>query len=199
MGTKDFNTLDVIISRWRLSKVRAFIEKGDSVLDFGCGHQAFFLRSVQPLLKVGIGLDYDALNDQLAPNIEILNKTFVDHLDFPDGIFDKIVILAVVEHLAFDLRGRLFDEFNRILRPGGKIILTTPTPAARPLLEFLAFKLKIISSPEIADHKHYYSQADLQSLAAEHRFDFCSYSTFQMGLNCIAVLAKAPQPRRSNN
>ena len=86
----------------------------------------------------------------------------------------------------------LFTEFRRILKDDGRILLTTPTPASRPLLEFLAFKLKIISGPEIADHKHYYSRADIGGIAARHGLACETYRTFQFGLNSFASLVKRP-------
>jgi cyclopropane fatty-acyl-phospholipid synthase-like methyltransferase len=162
------------------------------VLDFGCGHQALFLRSVQQAIKQGIGLDYDAAPGRLAANLEIQNFHFKDRFEFPDGTFDNITILAVLEHIPLDQVGVLFREFRRILKDGGRVLLTTPTPASKPLLEFLAFKLKIISGPEIADHKHYWSETDIRQLATREGFACSVYHTFQFGLNCFAAFTKTP-------
>lgn len=192
MGTKDFNALDLFICRWRSGIVRRQLQPGATVLDFGCGHQALFLRSVQQHIKQGIGLDYDATPGRLAANLEIQNFHFKDRFEFPDRTFDNITILAVLEHILPDQVGVLFHEFRRILKDDGRVLLTTPTPASQPLLEFLAFKLKIISGPEIADHKHYYSKADIHALAASQGFACSAYHTFQFGLNCFAALSKSP-------
>ena len=192
MGTKDFNALDLFICRWRSGIVRRFIRPGDTVLDFGCGHQALFLRSIQKTIKRGIGLDYDAQSAQPAANVEIQNFHFKTRFEFPDSSFEQIVILAVLEHIPLDLIDPLFAEFRRILKDGGRVLITTPTPASKPVLEFMAFKLKIISGPEIADHKHYYSKADVQSLAAKHAFQCSVYHTFQLGLNSFSAFTKQP-------
>ncbi len=192
MGTKDFNALDLFICRWRSKIVRRYIRPGDTVLDFGCGHQALFLRTVEKDLKQGIGVDYDATPGHPTPNLEIQNFHFKDRFEFPDSSFDQVTILAVLEHIALNQVDTLFSEFQRILRPGGRVLLTTPTPAAKPLLEFLAFKLKIISAPEIADHRHYYNEADLNALACRHGLLFDVYRKFILGFNCFAVLAKPP-------
>lgn len=192
MGTKDFNALDLFISQWRSGIVRRFVRKDDTVLDFGCGHQALFLHSMQKVIKQGVGLDYDAPPSRPAENLEIQRFHFRDRFEFPDNAFDQIVSLAVLEHIPLDLVDPLFTEFRRILKPGGRVLLTTPTPASKPVLEFMAFKLKIISQPEIADHKRYYSKADVQSLADRHDFQCSVYRTFQLGLNSFAALTKPP-------
>ena len=190
MGTKDFNALDLFICRWRSRIVRRFIRPGATVMDFGCGHQALFLRSVQEQITRGIGLDYDAAPSRPAANIEIQQFHFKERFEFADRTFDQITILAVVEHIPLDQVDILFREFRRVLKDDGRVLLTTPTPAAKPLLEFLAFKLRIISAPEIADHKHYYSESDLRALAALHGLEFTAYSKFLFGFNCFASLTK---------
>ncbi|MDI1334743.1 MAG: class I SAM-dependent methyltransferase [Lacunisphaera sp.] len=191
MGTKDFNALDLFICRWRSRIVRRHIRPAATVLDFGCGHQAMILRALQPDIKSGIGLDYDATPGRLAPNLEIRQFHFKDRFEFPDACFDHVTILAVLEHIPLDLVDTLFREFSRILTKGGRILITTPTPAAKPVLEFLAFNLKIISAPEIADHKHYYSEADLRALADRHGLEFTVYDKFLFGFNCFAALTKS--------
>jgi cyclopropane fatty-acyl-phospholipid synthase-like methyltransferase len=192
MGTKDFNALDLFICRWRSGIVRRAIRPGSTLLDFGCGHQALFLQSIRQQIGHGVGLDYDATPARLAPNLEIRKYHFHDRFDYADSTFDQVSILAVLEHIPLDQVDVLFREFRRILRPSGQILLTTPTPASRPLLEFLAFRLRIISGPEIADHKHYWSREDIAALAARQGFTSPEYRTFQWGLNSIAVLTKAP-------
>jgi len=192
MGTKDFNALDLFICRWRSRIVRRHLRPASSLLDFGCGHQALFLRSVAPDLARGVGLDYDATPARPAANLEIRNFHFKDRFDYADGTFDHVSILAVLEHIPLDAVDALFREFHCILKDGGSVLLTTPTPASKPLLEFLAFRLKIISGPEIADHKHYWSEADITALAARDGFALATYHTFQAGLNSFAVLRRLP-------
>ena len=191
MGTKDFNALDLFICRWRSRIVRRHIKANTSVLDFGCGHQALFLRSIAGKISHGVGVDYDADTGRVAANVEIRNFRFRDRLAFPDASFDQISLLAVIEHVELEDVEVLFSELRRVLRPSGSILLTTPTLAAKPMLEFMAFRLRIISESEIADHRHYWSEADLRALATRHGFACSMYRKFLFGMNCFAIFGNS--------
>ena len=52
-------------------------------------------------------------------------------LPFPDGAFDTIACVSVIEHVAGDGDATAMAEMWRVLRPGGVLHLTT-TVAARP-------------------------------------------------------------------
>jgi 2-polyprenyl-3-methyl-5-hydroxy-6-metoxy-1,4-benzoquinol methylase len=67
-----------------------------------------------------------------------------------------------LEHL--DHPTEILSECARVLRPGGSILITVPSWYAKPVLEFLAYKLKIVSADEIMDHKRYYNRDDLFNL-----------------------------------
>src|SRR3989338_7660506 len=140
MGTKDFNFIDTIISKFRLQKVLPYVKQGDTVLDFGCGYQASFLKEISHLVKKGVGVDYDVDDSSIAHNIKLKKLRFISDLPLPDKSFDKVFMLAVIEHLTPKTGRRLICEISRILKKGGNLILTTPTPKAQIILEFLAFR-----------------------------------------------------------
>jgi len=188
MGTKKFNLIDKIIAYIRLHEVMPYVEKKDIVLDFGCGHQAYFLLNVKQNIRRGIGIDYDVIGTK-NKNIELINYNFKNKLPFKKNFFNKIFLLAVLEHIPTNKVNELFFEFNRILSKKGRIILTTPTPASRPLLEFLAYKLHLISESEIRDHKKYYSKTDIKKIT-KNVFKLNKYKKFELGLNSLCVLGK---------
>lgn len=188
MATKDFNKVDEIIAKWRLSKITSEIDKNDEVLDFGCGHQGYFLKTVEQKIKSGVGIDYDA-PEKSEGKLRFLKFKYVDKLPLENDSFDKVVMLAVLEHINLDKVEMLFNEFNRVLRKRGKIILTTPTKLSKPLLELLA-SFKIINQGEIADHKKYYDKKDIAKLALKTGFKIVSYKLFQLRLNSVVVLEK---------
>lgn len=190
MDTKNFNFLDKIIAKIRLGNVISFVDKDDKILDFGCGSTSFLLNNIKSKIKSGVGIDYD-VNNRKEENIEYIRFKFDKKLPFKDGSFDKIFMLAVLEHIDVDKVDRLFTDFKRILKKGGKIVLTTPTPASKNLLEFLAFKLKIISENEIRDHKKYYDKREILLLTRRSKLVLQKYKLFLFNLNSNAVLQKS--------
>lgn len=190
MGTKDFNLLDNIIAKWRLKQVVRYVEKGEKILDFGCGYQAYFLRHIKNTVSSGIGIDYDIENIKIGSNIKLVKLRFIDKLPLAENFYDKIFLLAVIEHMPLISVLPLFYELRRVLKKGGKIILTTPTPFGKKILEFLALTLKIISAKEVLDHKKYYNYEDFSEIAPILNFKILKYRTFQFGINSICVMEK---------
>ncbi|MCK5026105.1 MAG: methyltransferase domain-containing protein, partial [Nanoarchaeota archaeon] len=105
-----------------------------------------------------------------------------------DKSVDVIVSLAVLEHLENPLY--ILIELYRVLKEGGRIIITTPSPASKPILEFLAFNLKIISVEEIRDHKHYFNQKELRNIFKRAGFRDIKIKSFQFGLNNWLIARK---------
>ncbi|OGF24238.1 hypothetical protein A3H09_01180 [Candidatus Falkowbacteria bacterium RIFCSPLOWO2_12_FULL_45_13] len=100
--------------------------------------------------------------------------------------FDTIACLAVIEHLHAPEVLAVFHEFKSILNKGGRIILTTPTRAAKPILEFMAW-LGIIDQANLAEHKHYWNEKEIRALAEKSGLAIKKYKKFQLGFNQLAV------------
>lgn len=189
MKTSEFNLLDKFIAKRRLNQIKPYVSKNDVVLDFGCGYQSYLLKNFEGMISEGIGLDYD-VEPLKTEKIEHLKFRFTDKFEFSNSKFDKIFMLAVLEHIPLDTIDKLMKEFTRILKDDGLMIFTTPTPKSKPVLEFLAYRLKIISEPEIRDHKKYYNEKDVIELCQRNGLVLKHYKTFQFGLNSMMVISK---------
>ncbi|GAB0174361.1 MAG: hypothetical protein HHAS10_02400 [Candidatus Altimarinota bacterium] len=97
----------------------------EAILDAGCGDG----RVVRMLSNAGFtnitGIDFNENVTTLSVDnarflCEDLTKT-----TFEDNVFDTIIILDVLEHFEF-LEAPL-SELRRILKPGGKLIVSMPT------------------------------------------------------------------------
>lgn len=154
--------LEKILQKSRFKKVYSHL-KGD-VLDFG-GNKGELGKLVK--------------GNYLAVNY--------DHSIMYGKTFDTIVALAVIEHIPVTEVYVVFTEFKKILKPEGRLFLTTPTPLSKPVLELLA-KIGLLDKQNIEEHKHYWNKNDLLALARETGFEIVFRKTFQFGLNQQALL-----------
>mgnify|MGYP001594596229 CR=1 FL=1 len=101
-----------------------------------------------------------------------------------------VTIIAVIEHL--DHPQKILNEAFRILKEGGKLILTTPTPLAKPILEFLSFKLRLVDKNEILGHKNYFWTKDVKKMLAESGFKENGMNNyfFECYLNNLIIVQK---------
>jgi ubiquinone/menaquinone biosynthesis C-methylase UbiE len=189
MHTANFNIIDKILMEWRFQRVKQYITAGNRVLDIGCGTQAKLLHHFSPLIEEGIGIDYDLEAQIDQDNIHLIPHHFVENLPFPSDSFNKVVMLAVLEHIPLNEVHGDIREIYRVLKKNGLLIMTTPTPPSRYVLEMLAH-LGIISKGEVFDHKKYYNRKDIVELCRNSGFKMFSYNTFQLGLNSQIVLIK---------
>ena len=90
--------------------------------------------------NIGDVLDFGGnegeLNQFVKGNYTIVNY---DHSPMEGKEFDTIVLLAVIEHIEVSEVYLIFDKFSKHLKKGGKILLTTPTPKSKWILELLAW------------------------------------------------------------
>ena len=76
-----------------------------------------------------------------------------------DKTFEVVTALAIIEHV--DNPEMMLAEIRRVLKPGGRVLVTTPALVGKHPLELLA-TLGLISREEIMDHKRYYTRVTLQ-------------------------------------
>lgn len=115
--------------KWPIIK-KIFLElKNGRILDFGCGAG----RLLQGIVKsfpnnqyVGADISMEGLKraKKCLPNVEFVKIEDGKKLPFPKNEFDVIIAADVIEHV-YDIPV-LLSEWNRILKPNGEIVITTP-------------------------------------------------------------------------
>lgn len=179
--------LEPLLRRMRFSKVIRHIPPGTRVLDVGCGRKAAFLRTIAPRIEYGIGVDFK-VEPLRTPNIEAVPLHLDRQLPFSDSSFDIVTMLAVLEHIEHEKD--IVLEVHRVLKDGGRFILTVPSVWSQPVLEFLSYRLRIVDEMEIRDHKRYYDRQRLKRvLLDDANFQRVHHQYFQLWMNnfCIAT------------
>jgi len=97
-------------------------------------------------------------------------------------------MLAVVEHLDPDGLSELFTETHRVLKPGGKLIVTTPAAWSDGLLRFMA-RVGLVSAEEIDEHAFNYTLPLLGWCFGQGGFSIrkVKFGYFEARLNMWAV------------
>lgn len=90
------------------------------MLDFGCGSKPY-----KDLLAVDEYIGVDFINEGHPHDDEQIDIYYDGKtIPFPDNSFDAVLCSEVFEHV-FNL-SEILAELNRVLKPGGKILITCP-------------------------------------------------------------------------
>lgn len=71
---------------------------------------------------------------RLGVNVVLKNGSVME-MPFPDGYFDAVLLISILEHLRPEDQHRTFSEIARVLSPGGQVIYGVPVQ--RPLMDLL--------------------------------------------------------------
>ena len=180
---------DKFLRKYRIKMVKPTIEKYNNcrLLDVGCGWEAKLLKSIENYIEYGIGIDFKPpkLKTKKLETIEVILEK---ELPFENESFDVVTMLAVLEHLSY--AENILKEIHRVLKNDGRLIITVPSKIAKPILEFLSYKMHIIDRLEIEDHKKYYNKKDIFEAAEISNFIVEKHKYFQLGCNNFAILKK---------
>lgn len=172
----------------RFKKVIPHIPSKSRVLDVGCGYQGKLLLKIKDKLSSGFGVDISVNTENKQEKINLIKHDLANPLPFKNNSFDVVTSLANLEHLyspEYSLR-----EIYRILKPGGLLLLTVPSTFSKPLLEFLSYKLSLISEQEIKDHKQYANKKILEILCKKIGFSSFKHTYFQIWMNNFIIAKK---------
>lgn len=123
----------VIHSSAHLIKARTGAD-GGRLLDIGCGF-GFFLREMKNKGWQVEGVEISPAGSRYTRdslNIPVHTQP-LEELDIADNVFDVVTLFYVIEHVHDPTK--LLTEVNRILKPGGLILLRWPH--STPIVKFL--------------------------------------------------------------
>lgn len=146
------------------------------------------IHDLSGYLTHAVGIDPSLTGLIRGPGYELIPGQFP--ADMPaGGKFDVIVMLAVLEHLPQHVQALMADSFSSYLNPGGRLIITVPSPRVDDILHVL-IRLRLIAGIAVHEH-HGFQPTDTLGLLPEPRFRLLRHSRFQLGLNNLFVFERA--------
>jgi len=189
-----YGPLDMFLAkqRYKVAKRRIYsAQKSGRILDIGCGSHPLFLTNINFAEKYGLDKNIEScVTDQ---GIVLINHYIEEEekLPFEGNFFDVVSMLAVFEHIEPEQLVRIHGEINRVLKPGGIYVMTTPAFWTEGLLKFLV-KLRLISGVSISEHKDSYDSSMVSSIlqAAGFPKNNLRFGYFELFMNMWSTAVK---------
>jgi ubiquinone/menaquinone biosynthesis C-methylase UbiE len=187
---------------WRdLGLVKDLEKSGDKVLDFGCGSGrlvGFFCGKYKSYVGVDISQKLIDIAKQRyhseKTNFVKLSNDF-SRLPFKDSYFDIVFSIAVFHHFpSREYALDVVDELHRVLKPGGKIVITVWNLWQKQYLKFhnkskkewAGAKIPFISGEKVFKRYHHpFETKELKKFLEESGFKIKS-CTKNYNIICVA-------------
>ncbi len=146
------------------------------VLDAGCGDGIFVTVLRQLGFQVsGVDVSQAAIakTRTQCPDVDLHVGSLEDPLPFRDGVFDAVWCTEVLEHI-FNVHTTL-AEFNRVLRLGGTLVLTTPYHGFVKNLAIALMRFEKHFNPELS-HIRFFTRITLDRCLKRAGFDSVTWA-----------------------
>jgi len=187
------NPLVRFIHTQRLGKIVREIPSliGLTVLDAGCG-EGHLLERIHHAFPTGRFYGVDVTDVALhrarerCPWAHLVRANLV-HTDLPDAFFDVVASTEVLEHVYEYLA--VIQEMKRILKPGGRLILTFPNEFLWTVCRFFLGRRPL----KVPDHVNSFdpnTMCSLVSLTLEKKINLPFGFPFAFSLTCLMKFRK---------
>lgn len=168
--------------------VARYIARGSSVLDVGSADGALFDYLGPDRVSGGVGIDPTVPQDAPAKvGARLVRGSFPDDLPALPP-FDTVTMLAVLEHVPMALQKVWAQAAAELLKPGGHLLITTPSPLVDPILDVLT-RLRLVDGMALDEH-YGFEPASVPSTFGAAGLTLERHRRFQLGFNHLFVFTR---------
>ncbi|NLT22690.1 MAG: class I SAM-dependent methyltransferase [Syntrophorhabdus sp.] len=160
--------------------VPAELKRG-RVLDIGCGFFRNLSTETSFSEKYGLDKGIDrAVRMELKKRHDLalvdVDLEYSARVPFGSDFFEVVAMAAVLDRMEPTRVLRILQEIERVLKPGGVVIITVPARWTRGLLGFLV-RVNIIKRTEVREHKAVYTGKHLLAILGQAGFQKSSLTS----------------------
>lgn len=179
--------IDYILQNERIRQAKKYLI-GNSIFDIGC-HEGELFKSLKNNFNF---INCKGIDTILKEKIET-SKYILYPGQFPDDFkynekFDNITLLAVMEHIPYDILTDYPRILSEYLNKNGRIIITMPSKYVDYILEILV-KLKLIHGMDLENHQEF-DRNSIIDIFTNNGFKLIVNKKFEFGLNFLFVFEK---------
>jgi 2-polyprenyl-3-methyl-5-hydroxy-6-metoxy-1,4-benzoquinol methylase len=175
--------LSAWLSGRRLEMGRPYLR--GRVLDVGC-HVGRLAEMCQPEAYLGVDINERALDLARATHPGFRFAASIPEQER----FDTVAAFAFIEHVSNP--GVWLVQLASLLKPGGRIVLTTPHPSLE-WAHTVGANLHLFSHDAHQEHEELLDRKRLEGLAASAGLRVEAYKRFMFGANQLVVLCRGAQ------
>lgn len=172
--------LDDFSLKWPKLEPHIPREKGITIVDFGCGagHLIEEAHRINPSARfIGVDVSREALEraKMRCPYATFHRINDGGAVPLPDASVDFVLSSEVIEHV-YDTEN-MAAEVARVIRPGGRVLLTTPYHGFFKNLAIILFGFDRHFNP-VGPHVRFFSRRALTALLERHHFKVVAYDYY---------------------